>query len=79
MPRPHERAMKKVFYKAPKGTRVRYKRNKKSLTKCSMCKKPLHGLSRANKPKKSKRDVSRKFGANLCHKCLKIKLREGIK
>jgi len=79
MPRPHERSMRKVYYRASKSTKVRYKKRKKSLAKCSVCKKPLRGLTRSRKSKRSKRVVSRKFGANLCHKCLKLKLKEEVK
>lgn len=74
------RTKKKVKKKVPGGRlKLHYKRKKPGILRCAVCKKPLRGVPKLEKTKlkkfpKSKRKVSRIYGGNLCHKCLKEKI-----
>jgi large subunit ribosomal protein L34e len=66
----------------PGGKKViRYERHKPSKAKCGGCKKPLSGVPTERKIDmmrlgKTKKRPERAYGGVLCHKCLKIKIKD---
>ena len=71
------RTFRRVYVKTPGGeTKLHYRKRKPKIAKCSICKKPLHGIPRLKPTKfkniaKTKKRPNRKFGGNLCSKCTK--------
>ncbi|XP_029656263.1 60S ribosomal protein L34-like [Octopus sinensis] len=71
------RSNKKKIIRTPGGRlTVKYLTKRKSIVKCAVCKDKLRGITparpatKARLPKKAK-TVSRIFGGNRCHKCVK--------
>jgi len=76
------RKQRKLKKKTPGGKLViHYKKRKTKKLKCSICKKPLHGIPNLTKsdfdrlPKTQKRP-QRPYGGVLCSKCAKKKIIE---
>lgn len=74
------RTLGKVQRKTPSGsTTTLYKRRNRSIAKCAVTKKPLRGLPRLTNTKfknlnKTKKTISRPFGAYMSHTALKEKI-----
>ncbi|MEM7825490.1 MAG: 50S ribosomal protein L34e [Candidatus Aenigmatarchaeota archaeon] len=75
----------KIKVKTPgKRLKVHLKKKKPRISKCAICKKPLHGIkkllpSEAKKLAKSKKRPERIFGGYLCSNCLKEFLKEKVR
>ena len=85
MPRGKEksRSKRRVFVRMPGGTTKKtYRIRKKSATKCSECGAILQGIPRLIPSKiknlaKTKKRASRPY-SNLCSKCMRKKILEGV-
>jgi large subunit ribosomal protein L34e len=71
---PQPRYRSNSFKKANKITQtkrnvIHYKRGKKSLPHCPICRQELNGISLSKEGGKSRRTNSRVFGGVLCAKC----------
>ncbi|MCJ7430352.1 50S ribosomal protein L34e [Candidatus Bathyarchaeota archaeon] len=79
MPTPHQRTRseKHVSKTVPGGRRTTlYKTKNKVPLHCRLCGQPLAGISgtssaEAHKLNRTRRRISRPYGGQLCHKCLK--------
>jgi len=87
MPRPQmrTRSRKRIKMKLPSGeTRLHYKQEGASLTKCCVCGQPLAGIpsftrAKIRKINRSKKRIQRPYGGNLCHNCLKNALKQAAR
>jgi len=71
------RKLRRIFIKTPSNrSKIIYKKRAPSRVKCSICKKPLHGIKRLvdskfrNLPKSQKRP-RRIYAGNICSNCTK--------
>jgi len=78
------RTFRKVKVKVVSGVKTHYKRRNPARAKCGKCKKVLLAVPNKipskmqNMPKTAKRP-ERPFGGNLCSKCMREKIKEGIR
>lgn len=87
MPRPalRSRTLRRIKKKLPGGAYIiHYLKRKPSAAKCSACGAVLHGIKKATPIKaknlsKSKKTVSRPYGANLCSKCSRKKIKSSVR
>ncbi|MGO9645993.1 MAG: 50S ribosomal protein L34e [Candidatus Bathyarchaeia archaeon] len=73
------RSVKRKTLTLPGGrSTIHYRRKVMSTGSCSSCGRPLRGVptSAARGIAKSSRRPSRPFGGQLCHNCLKEKIRQ---
>jgi len=81
-PKLRSRSYRKTQKRTPGGRlKFRYRRNKVSKARCSICKKPLSGVPRKrpssmSKLSKSKKKPERLYGGNLCVSCLRNLIKE---
>jgi large subunit ribosomal protein L34e len=77
------RSKRRVYVRTPGGkTKIHYKVRKPSAPKCAECGKKLQGIPRLIQSKfkklpKTKKRASRPY-SNLCSKCMRKKILEGI-
>jgi large subunit ribosomal protein L34e len=81
-PKLRSRSLKRKKVRTP-GNRLitRYEKRRPHVAKCTICKKPLHGVPRLNpvelrKLAKTKRRPERPYGGNLCSSCMRDLLRK---
>lgn len=84
MPRPalRSRSKKRRYVRTPGGdVKIHYKKKKKGVPKCALCKKPLRGVPADPRDlSKTEKRPNRPFGGYLCHKCLEnLILKETLK
>ncbi|MEM3783595.1 MAG: 50S ribosomal protein L34e [Candidatus Bathyarchaeia archaeon] len=87
MPRPAKRtrSRKRVFKALPGGrTSMHYKREVTAQNSCSLCGRPLTGIpslppSEMRTLNRTKRRISRIYGGQLCHNCLKTALKQAVR
>lgn len=87
MPRPalRSRSWRRIKKKLPGGAYIiHYLKRKPSNAKCSVCGATLHGIKKASPTKtknlsKSKKTVSRPYGANLCSSCARKEMKSRVR
>ena len=78
------KTFRKVRVKVPTGVTTHYKRRTPAKAKCAKCGKALLAVPNKipskmqNMPKTAKRP-ERPYGGNLCSKCMRIVIKEGIR
>lgn len=83
-PRLRSRSYRKLQVRTPGARTVtHYEKKNKGSEKCAVCKKPLRGFSRLTPRKfknqnKTQKQVSRKYGGYMCHKCLAKELKSKV-
>jgi len=78
------RSFRKVKVKLAASVTTQYKKRKPSKAKCAGCGKELKGVPRERPYKmqnmaKTKKRPERPYGGNLCSKCMREKIKEGIR
>ncbi|MEM3458598.1 MAG: 50S ribosomal protein L34e [Candidatus Bathyarchaeia archaeon] len=87
MPQPHLRARSKRKLKAavPGGkSRIHYIKTAPSVASCSLCSRPLGGISRMatveiRKLNRSKRRIWRLYGGQVCTNCVRKAIRQAAR
>ncbi|MFH1972868.1 MAG: 50S ribosomal protein L34e [archaeon] len=77
-------SLRKVKVKLATRVTTQYRKRKPSKAKCSGCGKELKGVPRERPFKmqnmaKTKKRPERPYGGNLCSKCMREKIKEGIR
>lgn len=87
MPRPSKRTRseKRVSKSLPGGgSGIHYKLEATTLQRCQICNQPLAGIRHmsalgASKLNRSKKRISRSYGGQICHNCLKTSLKQAAR
>ncbi len=86
MPRPalRSRSLRQLKRATPGGkAKIHYERRRPEIAKCASCKGQLGGVprlrpSKLSKLAKTQHRPSRPFGGNLCHNCLKTRIKQKV-
>jgi len=87
MPKPSQRTRSRgiISKKLPgKGRKTHYKQKAASLLRCDFCHLPIAGIPRTStsemrKLNRTKRRISRPYGGQICHSCLKTAIKQAAR
>lgn len=87
MPRPSKRTRseKRVSKSLPGGgSGIHYKMEATAFQRCQICNQPLAGIQHtsvvgASRLNRSEKRVSRSYGGQICHNCLKTSLKQAAR